>query len=368
VSQLKSLRLAGWKSVRETTVELRPLNVLIGANGAGKSNFVSFFKMLNEMVGERLQEFIERSGGAKSLLHFGPKRTSVLEAELAFQTGTGVSRYYHRLMHVAVDRLIFSEERLVFQKPAFPEPQVQVLGGGYRESELKPEAERNNKTAKVIRALLSACRVFHFHDTSETARVRQPCYIHANRHLLPDAGNLAAMLYAYRETRPAIYRRILSTVRQVAPFLDDFILEPQRLNANEILLNWKARGSDYEFGPHQFSDGTLRGIALATLLLQPEDELPDLVLLDEPELGLHPNALGILAALLKKASHHCQVLIATQSATLLDHFELDDIIVVQQRGGESTFERLDPEAYREWREEYFVSELWEKNVIGGGPF
>lgn len=367
MSQLLSLRLAGWKSIRETTIELRPLNVVIGANGAGKSNFVSFFRMLNEMIGERLQEFIGRAGGAHSLLHFGPKRTPVLDAELAFQTGTGASRYYQRLVHAAGDRLIFAEERLEFHRSGSAAPQVQVLGAGHAESRLITEAEGDNRTPKVIRALLRACRVFHFHDTSETARVRQPCYVHANRHLFPDAGNLAAMLYAYRQTRPTIYRRILATVRQIAPFIDDFILEPQRLNPNEIRLDWRARGSEYELGPHQFSDGTLRSIALATLLLQPEDELPDLILLDEPELGLHPNALGILAALLKKASHHCQVFIATQSTVLLDHFELDDVIVVQQRGGESTFERLDPQAYREWREEYAVSELWEKNVIGGGP-
>lgn len=369
MSQLKSLRLAGWKSIRETTVELRPLNVVIGANGAGKSNFVSFFKMLNEMIGERLQEFVARAGYAKSLFHFGPKRTPVLEAELAFQTDTGVSRYYQRLVDAAGgSHLIFAEEWLEFQKPGFSEPYVQSLGAGHRESGLNPEAERDNKTAKVIRALLRACRVFHFHDTSETARVRQPCYLHANRTLFPDAGNLAAMLYAYRETRPTIYRRILATVRQIAPFLDDFILEPMRLNPNEIRVDWRARGSEYEFGPHQFSDGTLRSIALATLLLQPEDELPDLILLDEPELGLHPNALGVLAALLKKASHHCQVFIATQSTVLLDHFDLEDVIVVRQRGGESMFERLDPEKYQEWREEYAISELWEKNVIGGGPF
>jgi predicted ATPase len=368
MSQLKSLRLSGWKSVREAPVELRPLNVLIGANGAGKSNLVSFFKMLNELVGERLQEFIGRAGGAKSLLPFGPKRTPVLEAELAFQTDTGVSRYYLRLMHAAVDTLIFSEERLEFHKPGFAEPQTQVLGGGHRESRLKPEAEGGNKTARVVRRLLSGCRVFHFHDTSETARARQPGYLNANRHLFPDAGNLATMLYLYRETRPAIYHRIVATVQQIAPFFDDFVLEPHRLNPNEVLLIWRARGVDYEFGPHQLSDGTLRGIALATLLLQPEEELPESIVLDEPELGLHPSALAVLAGLLKKAAHHCQVLIATQSTTLLDHFGLEDVIVVKQRDGASTFERLDPEAFREWREEYAVSELWEKNVIGGGPF
>ena len=176
------------------------------------------------------------------------------------------------------------------------------------------------------------------------------------------------MLYLYKQMRSAIYRRILGTVKQFAPFVDDFVLEPRRLNPREIELDWQGIGSEYVLNPHQLSDGTLRMIALTTLLLQPEADLPPLIVLDEPELGLYPAAIGILAGLLKQASIHCQVLVATQSATLLNHFDAEGVIVVDSKDGVSSFRRLDPEPYREWIEEFGLSDLWERNVIGGGPY
>jgi predicted ATPase len=368
--QLQTITLRGWKSVRETSppLELRAINVLLGANGAGKSNLVSFFKMLNELVGERLQNFVGRAGGADSLLYFGSKTTPQIEAELAFQTDTGTTRYMMRLVHAARDTLLFAEEAIQFHKLGYDEPRVEVLGPGHRESLLNQMADAGNPTARVARHLLDRCRVFHFHDTSDTSRIRQSCYIEANRYLYPDAGNLAAILYLYQQTRPKEYRRIVAAVRQAAPFFDDFVLEPQKLNPRNILLNWHARGSDYLFGPHQFSDGTLRFIALVTLLSQPADDLPLLLIVDEPELGLHPAALNIVAGLLQAAAQHCQVLIATQSPAFVDIFEPQDIVVAEREEGQSVFRRLDPAALEDWLKEYSLGELWEKNVFGGGPF
>ena len=217
-------------------------------------------------------------------------------------------------------------------------------------------------------AWLERWKVYHFHDTSPTGPLRGDCLLNANRFLFADAANLPAMLYLYRERHATAYRQILAAVRAIAPFFDDFILEPLRLNPHNISLRWRAKGSDYEFGPHQLSDGTLRGIALFTLLLQPEADLPAMLVLDEPELGLHPSALAIVAELVKAVSTHSQVLLATQSTAFLDHFEAEDIVTVQLREGCSTFERLDSERLREWLEEYSLSELWERNVVGGGPY
>jgi predicted ATPase len=176
------------------------------------------------------------------------------------------------------------------------------------------------------------------------------------------------MLYLYRERYPTAYRRIVAAVKAVASLFEDFVLEPLRLNQRNIALHWRSKQSEYEFGPHQLSDGTLRAIALFTLLLQPEEDLPALIVLDEPELGLHPAALAVLADLLKSASRHSQLLVATQSAALIDHFEADDIVTVNLRDGCSTFKRLDPKELKEWLDEYTVSELWARNVIGGGPY
>jgi len=365
---LKRVILNGFKSIKIMDIELHDLNVLIGANGAGKSNLVSFFKMLNEMMAGRLQEYIGASGRAQSLLHFGPKVTSQLKACLEFEVENGKDTYTMRLFHAAGNTLVFAEEMLSFLQTGYPSPKTVSLGSGHQETRIGESAEAGEKTAKVFRNLLNHCRVYHFHDTSPTARVRQHCYIGDNRWLMHDAGNLAALLYRLRnEDNGSAYHTIVRTIRLIGPFFDDFDLEPTGPNKQEIILNWREKGSDQVFGPHQLSDGTLRAICLVTLLLQPEDELPDLVIVDEPELGLHPYALNVIAALFSKASHHTQVLISTQSSTFLNNFDPKDVIVANREGMESQFTRLDPTKMEAWLEEYSLGEVWEKNVIGGGP-
>lgn len=365
---LRRVILNGFKSIKKMDLELRPLNVLIGANGAGKSNLVSFFKMLNEMMAGRLQQYIGTSGRAHSILHFGPKVTPQMEATLEFEVDNGTDTYAMRLFHAAGDTLVFADETLEFLQTGYTKPKVLSLGAGHQETRIGLEADKGDSTAKVVRYLLNHCRVFHFHDTSSTARIRQYGYVGDNRWLMPDAGNLAAFLMRLRDMNDgSAYKRILSTIRLIAPFFDDFDLEPAGPNRQEIMLNWRDRWSDQIFGPHQLSDGTLRAMCLVTLLMQPEDELPDLVVVDEPELGLHPYALNVIASLFKKASHHTQVLISTQSASFIDNFVVENVVVVNREDKESLFGRPDPAMLDAWLDEYSLGEVWEKNVIGGGP-
>jgi predicted ATPase len=390
VAHLTSLRLSGWKSIKDAKIEIGPLNVLIGANGAGKSNLISFFKLISEMRGGRFQIHVGITGGSESLLHYGSKRTSAIEAKFRFATASGDSDYTFRLVPAAGTTLIFEEEKLTFywEAPPAPSQSMRVRSEhGHRESALTLLYDMDNlhtdfdRSGESIRRYLTNSRVFHFHDTSFNSPMRKDCAVDANRFLYSDAANLPAMLYLYKNRYNAAYNRIVAAVKAVAPFFDDFVLEPSRLNPMNIALHWRAKESDpdlgkgtgtgmsgYEFAAHQLSDGTLRAIALFTLLLQPEEDRPEMIVLDEPELGLHPAALAVLADLMKSASRHSQLVIATQSTALLDHFEVDDIITVNLRDGSSTFERLDPEALKEWLEDYSLSELWERNVIGGGPY
>jgi predicted ATPase len=349
-------------------IKARPINVLIGANGAGKSNLVSLFKLMHAMMEGRFQEHVGTIGGAESLLHYGSKRTPFIEAEFWFLTDQGQNGYFFRLVPTVGNSLLFSQEQVLNSKGTIDTVGFYVSDAGHRESKMTHAAEVRDPVGTILRDLLSRCQVFHFHDTSLLGPLRRDCFIDANRFLYPDAANLPAMLYLYKERYPTAYRRIAAAVKAVAPFFDDFVLEPLRLNPKNIALHWRAKGAEYDFGPHQLSDGTLRAIALFTLLLQPEEDLPGLIVLDEPELGLHPAALAVFADLVKSAAQHSQLLIATQSAALIDHFEVDDIITVNLRDGGSTFERLDPERLKEWLAEYALSELWERNVIGGGPY
>jgi len=367
---LKRIRVVGWKSIKDQTIDLNSLTVVIGANGAGKSNLLSLFKLLNEMFARtpRFRNYVGINGFADSLLHYGSKETPAAEIELTFDTDTGETTYLVRWTAASSGTLIFTEERVAFLRNGAQEPIVVDLGAGHLETNLIRSADEGNQTSLVALRLLRSCRLFHFHDTSDSCSARKPCYIEANRFLYPDAGNIAAMLYLFRNRNPAAYRRITATVRQMVPDFDGFVLEPSRLNDKQIFLNWTHKGRDYEFGPHQLSDGSLRFIALSTLLLQPEDEFPLLIALDEPELGLHPSALEVLSGMAQAASRHCQLIFGTQSSVFLDHFEPENVLVVNSRSGASEFRRLDAQKLEAWRADYTLGEIWEKNVIGGGPY
>jgi predicted ATPase len=216
--------------------------------------------------------------------------------------------------------------------------------------------------------LIDGFKVYHFMDTTDEAAIRNSCYLHDNRSIRADGGNLAAVLYRIRRRSTVCYSRIVQTIRQIAPWFSDFVIEPLVDDLKRVQLDWQDSESDVIYGPHILPDGAIRAIALIALLLQPWEYLPPLLIVDEPELGLHPSAVCIIAALLKQASLHCQVLVATQSPTLLNEFEPQDVIVVDREDGKSTFSRLNPERLQEWLTEYSLGELWQKNIVGGGPF
>lgn len=374
--KLKRLKIEGYKSLRKVEVSFGDVTVLLGANGAGKSNLVSFFRMLGFLSTGALQEFIGRRGRSDSLLFGGRKVTPQMRAEAEF-VGTDRSSghrttttYRMRLGDAAPDTLIFLSERAIYHKATYPVPREVILQGGDREeSRLREKASEGDSTCRVLQALLSGCRSYQFHDTSPQANVRRSRYIEDASYLRDDAGNLAPYLYALRKTRPDSYRRIVDTVRLVFPAFEDFSLARSATNSREIILNWHEKGrADYLFGPHQLSDGSLRFMALATLLLQPPERLPKVIIVDEPELGLHPYAISVLAAMVRSAAKRAQVILATQSPRLVDEFEPDDIVVLESRGpGGTECRRPDADELAEWLEEYSLGELWEKNHFGGRP-
>jgi len=364
VMRIESVRLKGWKSFADATLELRAVNILIGGNGAGKSNLLGFFDLLKEVVENRLQRFVSKVGGAETCLHFGRKRTRAIVAEVAATNGL---RYSLCLEPTETDNFVITEEAREWPT-APPGLMGDRLNGHESMSMLLGWAQLGHPEAKSMLGLLKGCYVYHLHDTSPSSPMRRGRDVEDNRRLYGDGANLAAMLYLYREKYPIVYRRVRAAVRAVATYFDDFVLDPSRLQVDTVALRWRSIHSEYVFGTHQLSDGTLRMIALATLLLQPEADYPALILLDEPELGLHPAALAILADLIKLASRRCQILAGTQSGMLLDHFAPEDIVAIDQRDGSSTFRRLDAEDLKDWLEDYSVSDLWAKNVIGGGPY
>lgn len=369
-NKLSRLTLKGFKSIREMDLSFGDINVLIGANGAGKSNLLSFFRMLNAIGDNNLQLFVGKQGGANALLHHGRKRTPQLEATMHIEIPTGNNTYQMTLTAIAPNDLMFAEELVTHTPTGSPNPpRSTLLGGGYRESRL-PDFIAGDATARTVKWTIDRWRHYHFHDTSPEAPIKQSGDIRDNRYLRSDGSNLAAFLYMLKNTYPKHYGQIRDTVRQAAPFFDDFILEPDAMNTNYIGLAWKERASDVSFFADQLSDGTLRFIALTTALLQPEtlSTMPHIILIDEPELGLHPYAITLLSAMIRSASKKAQIIVSTQSVTLVDELEQpEDVIVVDRAGGHSTFKRLDSKTIEAWLEDYSLGELWKKNVIGGRP-
>lgn len=367
-NNLRKISIAGYKSIKNLELELAPINVFIGANGSGKSNFLSFFQMLQAMMQApgKLKVFVGRSGGASSLLFESPKHSPQIAAELSYQTESGQQDYAFTLGYApGKDDFIFLEEKYrSFSSTVNENANWHYLEEGHKEAELLEEAARGNPTAKTFKRLLKSCFVYHFHDTSETARIRQKWDKDDNRYLHEDGANLAPFLLRLKNHEPLYYKRIVETITLVVPFFGDFELEPLY---NSVLLQWTEKESDCLFSSHQASDGMLRAIALITLLLQPPEQLPDILILDEPELGLHPYAIDIIGDLINSVSHHTQVILATQSTLLINYFDPENIIVVERRNRQSYFARLTPSEFQEWLTEYSLSELWEKNVIGGTP-
>lgn len=374
--RLTRLEIKGFRSIRDTGqgIELGGANVMIGANGAGKSNLVAFFGLLRSLYDGEGGTWVARHGGAAANLYYGPKLTPSLSAGMVFSDGDGPAlgcRFV--LNYAAPDTLQPAVDRI---------DQVREVGGpiafaelrfGDRAPDLNSSGQGRCGVGAALLETIGSIASFHFQDTSLEARVMREWDLVDHDHLKADGYNVASVLYRLKQQSFAHYDRIVSVVRSVAPWFGDFVLEPNRLNPQRILLRWREPGADVVFGPHQLSDGTLRFILIATLLLLPRDELPNVVLIDEPEIGLHPVALDALVGMVRGVADDCQVILTTQSTALLDRFDPAEVIVVDRaREGstnryESVFRRLDENELADWLEDYALGEAWEKGVLGGRP-
>jgi len=363
--KLKSFSIKGYKSIKEIRgFEPKPINVLIGPNGAGKSNFISFFKFLSWMLNSdgKLQEHVAYLGGANDILHDGADTTKSIDAHLEVETQQGLNEYKFSLMFAKPDKLVFKEEMYRFSSKKFDTKRDWAFCGvGHAEAKLP---ESNNPSSITILNLLRKLIVYQFHNTSDTAPMRLKWSAADGRWLKQNGENLGSFLYRIQQEEKAYYTRINKYIRLVLPFFDDFDLYEE---FGQILLRWKEKGTNKSFNAGQASDGMLRAIALISLLAQNPKDLPAVLFLDEPELGLHPSAIDAVAGLIKAASSYCQVFVATQSISFVNNFKLDDLVVIDRKGRSSEYHRPDSESLQAYLEEFSTGQIWEKNIIGGRP-
>lgn len=362
--ELDYITVKGFKSIESIEkLALNAINVIIGPNGSGKSNFIGVFSFLHAIREGRLQDYVAKAGGADKILYFGSKTTRAIELRLSFCEG--VNQYSVDLAPTQDDSLYPSNEIVAFWDKTHKEPFNLAINAKGNEAGISdPYIKR---IGYWVREHLGSWRVYHFHDTSASSPMKKTADVADNRFLRPDGSNLAAFLYFLRQREESSYSLIRRTVQRVTPFFDDFSLEPSKLNPDKIKLEWRHKNSDQYFDASSLSDGTLRFIGLATLFLQPKKYRPSVMLVDEPELGLHPYAITMLASLVKAISAETQVILSTQSPLLLDQFEPEDVLVADRKEGSTNFTRLDSANLSEWLEEYSLGQLWEKNEIGGRP-
>jgi predicted ATPase len=361
------IEIRGFKSVKNMELELKPINVFIGSNGAGKSNFVSFFKLLDALYNRQLARFVVDEK-ADNIFHFGRKFTDTMFGKTIFSEDQHSNNaYWFRLEQDSQGGLFIGEEGYGYDVYRDNDYQNYFTSSNIEESKI---SKKSGYRYTYINNYLSNIQIYHFHDTSSTSKLRRECDINDNDYLKTDGRNLPAFLYYLQERHPKLFKRIEKTIKSIAPYIDHFELQPSKLNPKEIELRWVEKGDlSSSFNAYQFSDGTLRFIALATVLMQPEP--PAVIVIDEPELGLHPQAITKLAALIKMASKKTQLILSTQSVNLVDCFETDDIVTVDrsQVENQSIFKRLDANKLKDWLDEHTLGELWERNIINSAqPF
>jgi predicted ATPase len=374
MSQVQKITIKGFKSIQSLVdFELRPLNVLIGANGVGKSNFIGVFKFLAELTGDNFPLAVQNMGGPDALLHYGRKTTSEMILEVYFSKEfSGVSDvangYRVTLVPTVDNRLIFAREESWFD--GYRGARAYTLGAGHDVAKVTTDdVVRSKKVSHYVAQKLKIWRQYHFHDTGDTAAVKRIHSVNDNLRLKPDASNLAAYLRLLYSTPvyQSSYRRIVETIRLAAPFFGDFVFRDS--SSETIELEWTERGKpDTPWKAHVLSDGTLRFICLTTLLMQPVHMLPDTILIDEPELGLHPYAINLLVQMLQSAAEtNKQVIVSTQSVELLNALSPEDVVVVERVGDATVFKRLVSDDLSDWLEDYALGDLWKRNILGGRP-
>ena len=368
MSTVDWITIEGFRSIaRVERLALGPINVLIGPNGSGKSNFIGVFSFLNAIRSGELRSYILSAGGADRILHFGSRNTNVLKIHFSFADET--NQYSIELTPDEADGMYPSHEVVYFWDKKFLRPHHVPLSPQQGEAGISVLGEQRPQIPLIecVQSHIDRWRPYHFHDTSTASPMKKTADVNDNRRLRPDGSNLAAFLFLLRENHGEAYELVRRTIRLVAPFFEDFHLEPLALNEDKIRLEWKHRGTDAYFDSSSLSDGTLRFMALATLLLQPSSRRPSIIIVDEPELGLHPSAVTLLASLVKQAATETQIVLATQSSLLLDHFSPDDVLVANRVKGSTEFTRLKTEELRYWLDDYSLGQLWEKNEFGGRP-
>lgn len=359
VKQLKieKISISGFKSIKTLKdFNLKNINVLIGVNGAGKSNFVSAFKLLSKIPKQELQSYIVENGSnPDDYLFMGRKITNNCTISLKASR----NEYKVILGASADNKLYIISDHGIFDG-IYGNFEASITSNAY-ESNI---GQNHKPIVEYTKPILFSFKVYHFHDTSINSPIKTPSISSDNIVFKEDGKNIAPFLKMLKESKKEDYQkayiRILETVQICLPFFGNFYFR----NDENIDLEWFQKGdSETPLKGKLLSDGSLRFICLCVALLQPFELMPEVIIIDEPELGLHPSAIALLSELIKRASIKTQIIIATQSTELLNYFEPEDIVTVSRQSNASVIKRLDNKELKIWLDDYTLGEIWSNNIL-----
>ncbi len=376
---VKELCVRGYRSLADVAWQPGPLNLLIGPNGSGKSNLLRGLQLLSDAANGHLAESIRRAGGMVPLLWDG--RAPSLEWRLEFVLPSGVGPLTYRLvllpLGVGGDYQI-ELEQLDFRGPDGDTTALRSAGSLTRRAheppmvvrgrEIEPEAIRPGETllsqvAAMDPALenprrqMAHWRIYHDVRVDVEAEMRRAQVSRLEKRVETDGRNLIPVLHTLYTT-DRNFKIEINEAMQAAfgPDFDELVFPPAEDGRVQLRVRW--RSLRREQSAADLSDGLLRFLFLLTVLASPDP--PPLIAIDEPEIGLHPSMLPIVAEFAAEAAGRTQVILTTHSPQFLDCFsdQAGCTTVVLWEQGQTVLKRLSPERLRHWLEHYRLGQLW----------
>jgi predicted ATPase len=382
------LHVDGYRCLVDVDLELRSLMVLIGPNASGKTSMLEVLTLLRDGAQGKLAEALSRRGGLTEILSKGDSdRDSLrIEIEADLESKVGIKPIHYRLTISQMGTAGYSitRERLEWHLDAAGEPVPFIHAGPghvlyadpdksgelsrptwlYKASELAlAQVPKMYREPEAFRDALAQTRFYSYLDVGHRAVIRLPQALTPTTQPGPNGENLYSTLYNLRATDSDSYQRIEDALRAAFPGFDR--LEFPVVGAGQVTLAWYQEGLNDPFYPTQLSEGTLRFLWLATLMLAPD--LPSITLIDEPEVSLHPELLKLLSGLMREAALHTQLVVATHSPDLIRWLEPDEVVVLDKEGERATLTWADTLDLEEWLRRYTLADLWLMGEMGGRP-
>ena len=387
MNTFERIHIQGFRRLFDVDIKLNPLNVLIGANGSGKTSILDVFSLLANSASGKLNESLSEQNGIDANLSNLAAANAGKSQFMSFELAMHVPSYKPIEYRLAISPQGASykiADELLSQYGGRPEPFKHIVAHHdnvvYYEWKLskkglvRPNWEYNPKESALsqvpkmfrepedFRKRLASSTHYHVLDVSRRAPIRLPQQMRDATLPGHDGEDLVSCLFTLRETDPDRFELIEATLRAGFPSFERLNFPP--VAAGTLAMTWKDRNSKYPFYMHQLSEGTLRFLWLVTLLHSPG--LTEVTMIDEPEVSLHPELLSLLADLLRDASNRTQLIVATHADRLVRFLQPSEILTINTNDeGASEVICADELDLENWLKEYSMDEVWRMGRIGG---